>query len=113
MIMSTEYPQLEANCEADEDCANRARMVCARMVIRVLTNPDQHRQVQDTTGPFSGSITFGVETLGGLTLTQEDRALLAKAPARRVFSIAPAGFKALRGDDGGDSVLYAEQIVNL
>lgn len=111
MIMAAEYPQLQANCESDSECARRARLVCSRMVMRVLTNPDQHRQVQETTGPFAGTVTFGAETLGGLMLTQEDRALLAKAPSRRVFSIAPVGFDRLTSSDE-DPVLYVEQVVN-
>lgn len=46
--------------------------VTVEMVQRVLRNPEGYRQVQDTTGPFAGSMTYGGDHPGTLYLTAEN-----------------------------------------
>lgn len=93
ILIDAEFPDLRQRIATDPSGSirNRARLVCCRMVLRVLTNPDQVRQVQDTTGPFSGSVTYAAETLAGLYLSDDDRALLSAGPARtqQAFTIDP------------------------
>lgn len=83
VIIDSAYPDLRDRAKQDTSgvVAARARLVCCRMVMRVLTNPDMLRSVQDTTGPFSGGVTYAAETLSGLYLSAEDRALLSERPA--------------------------------
>ncbi|MBD3689871.1 hypothetical protein H8R18_01290 [Nanchangia anserum] len=68
----------------------RARIVCVRMVMRCLTNPDQVRSRAETDGPYSGTLTYATETLAGaLAVTDDDRALLSPRKRGRVSSILP------------------------
>lgn len=55
----------------------RVQKVVARMVIRHLRNPAGLRTVQDTTGPYTTSTTYGGEEPGSLYLTDQDRNELA------------------------------------
>lgn len=67
----------------------RVVRVVARMVMRVLRNPEGHRTVAEATGPFSGSTTFGGENPGELYLTDDDRRDLGgKRSSGRAFTVS-------------------------
>lgn len=94
-LLAVEFPLLQSRAREDPVFARRAKLAICRMVLRTLSNPDNVRSIQDTTGPFSGSVTYGSETLGGLEVTDAERAILDPARTRRkrrqhVFSIGPA-----------------------
>lgn len=109
-LIDAEFPDLRARAARAPQVGRRARLVCVRMVMRVLTNPDMVRSVQDTTGPFSGGVTYAAETLSGLYLSDDDRALLRPDPARtqQAFTIDPTP---LPRDPG--PVLYGRQVLGL
>ncbi len=65
----------------DEDLPETVRDVVADMVTEVYRNPERIRQTQTTTGPMSGTVTYGGDNPGALVLTDEQRAALL--PARR------------------------------
>lgn len=50
----------------------RLQKIVARVIIRVLRNPEGIRSVQESTGPFSGSTTFGGDDPGEAYLTDKD-----------------------------------------
>lgn len=83
LIIDSEFPHLRAFSENDETLLEKLRIVSSRMVIRAVLNPDRLRQVQDTTGPFSGSFTLATETLGDMRLTADDKAILLGGANRR------------------------------
>lgn len=110
-LIDSEFPTLAHRITTDTVLARRAKIVATRMVMRVLTNPDQLRTSMETTGPFSGSVTYAAETLNGLYLSDEDRALLSPEPARlpQAFSIDTTP-----GHNATDAhVLYGSQIMNM
>lgn len=76
-------PDLLARIAADEsgDLQATAVDVVVAMVIRVFRNPEGIRQRNITTGPFTGSETYGGDVPGGLALTDDE---LAKLRGQRV-----------------------------
>jgi hypothetical protein len=69
------------DAEADESEPNTDLLadvvdVVVAMVTRVFRNPRGLRQTATTTGPFTGSETFGGDTPGQLTITEDELATL-------------------------------------
>lgn len=90
VLILAEFPDLPERVAATPTLQARVRLVEVRMVTRALKNPDSIRQVGSTTGPFNEQYTYGAETLGGLTLDEDDRSLLSGAVAttgQRAFTI--------------------------
>ena len=91
-IIAAEFPSLEAKVARGEVTQGRVVRVVARMIVRVLKNPDGVRQRQETRGSFTGSITYGGDNPGELYLSDEDRRDLGGRAGRgRAFSFMPAG----------------------
>lgn len=65
----------------------RVQKVAARMVIRLLRNPEGYRQVQEGAGPFTEGRTFAGSTPGEMYLTDEDRADLGNVREGKAFTI--------------------------
>ena len=68
-----------AETPARTDLLDLARDVVVAMVTRVFRNPEGVRQENVTTGPFTGSRTYGGNTPGALALTDEELAKLQGA----------------------------------
>lgn len=84
----SEFPDLQDRLDEDELPLSRVKRVAARMVIRFLRNPDGTRSTQQTTGPFSESLTFAEAKPGAIALTDDDRAELARrSTTGRAFTI--------------------------
>lgn len=67
----------------------RVVKIVSRMVIRALRNPEGIRTQQETTGPFSGSTTFGGDEPGEIYLSEVDRKELIGAPRRgKAFTVS-------------------------
>lgn len=66
-IASGDEPDLEADVVD----------VVVSAVQRVFRNPEGIRQRNETTGPFTGSVTFGGDIPGGLALTDEELSRLS------------------------------------
>lgn len=74
-------PDIQARLDADPtgDLLDTARDVVVAMVVRVFRNPEGIRSINDATGPFSRSTTYGGDTPGGLTLTESELSKLSGA----------------------------------
>lgn len=94
-IIVGEFPTLEADVIAGRVTSTRVARVVSRMIHRVLRNPDGVRTVQETTGPFSGSTTYGGDNPGELYLTDDDRRDIGGRKTKgKAFTVStiPAGW---------------------
>lgn len=86
--VGSEFADIQTRIDAATLPVARVQKVVARMVIRHIRNPEGIRQVSETTGPFTGSRTYGGAEPGAMYLTDEDRAELAGVKTgQRAFSI--------------------------
>lgn len=69
------------------DLLDAARDVVVAMVIRVFRNPEGIRQTNVTTGPFTGSRTYGGDVPGSLDITDDELADLQGARLSGAFTI--------------------------
>ena len=96
-IIRREVPDVEDLIESGEIPENRVRRIVAKMVIRVLRNPDGYRSTNLTSGPFSQGYTWAGDNPGELTLTDEDKDdLLPGMGGQRAFTVD------LMPEDAGD-----------
>lgn len=73
----------------------RLQKIVSRVIIRVLRNPEGIRSIQETTGPFSGSTTFGGDDPGETYLTDKDiRELSGVRQRGKAFTVTtiPGGY---------------------
>jgi len=89
-----EIPDLQARLlEGTEvDLLETVQDVVAAMVTRVFRNPQGIRQQQETVGSFSGSVTFGGDQPGALTILPDELAALTQGQAKarvRTHSMIP------------------------
>lgn len=68
-----------AETPARTDLIETAKDVVVSMVTRVFRNPEGIRQVNETTGPFTSSRTYGGDVPGGLGITDDELAKLQGA----------------------------------
>ena len=87
-------PDIQARIDAEmeeipgrTDLLEAARDVTVAMVTRVFRNPDGVRQANETTGPFTKSVTYGGDIPGGLTLTDDELARLQGQQSDAAFTI--------------------------
>lgn len=84
-LIFSEYPDLLARLDADEDGHLHRNVVYVEVQLasQALKNPDGVRQRARTAGTFTDSVTYGTETLQSvLTLTPAHRAMLAGTRTR-------------------------------
>ena len=87
-IIRREIPDIEELIDSGEVPENRVRRIIAKMVIRVLRNPDGYRSTNLTSGPFSQGYTWAGDNPGELTLTDEDKDdLLPGIGGQRAYSV--------------------------
>ncbi len=89
-----------AETPARTDLIETAKDVVVSMVTRVFRNPEGIRQVNETTGPFTSSRTYGGDVPGGLGITDDELAKLQGArggafsidliPSTSPFFVGPA-----------------------
>lgn len=80
----------------EPDLLDTVHDVVTEMVHRVYRNPEGVRQVQETTGPTSGSVTYGGDHPGSLYLTEDNRRALAPVGGRSragEVDLIPAGHR--------------------
>ena len=103
-LILAEFPTIQDRLEAGTITLDRLRLVVARMVTRAFRNPTGTRQRQETTGPFTGSITYGGDHPGDLWLTAEERALLGGGSGtQQAFTISTLNLPATGWWTGPDS----------
>ena len=87
-IVRREIEDIEDLIEGGTVPPSRVKRIVARMVIRVLRNPDGYRSTNLTTGPFSQGFTLAGDNPGELTLTDEDKDdLVPGLGGQRAFSV--------------------------
>ena len=87
-IIRREVPDIEELIDSGEVPENRVRRIIAKMVIRVLRNPDGYRSTNLTSGPFSQGYTWAGDNPGELTLTDEDKDdLMPGMGGQRAYSV--------------------------
>lgn len=99
--MRFRVPDLVARIAEDPSGELRATAVdvAVAMVMRVLRNPEGIRQRNITTGPYTGSETYGGDIPGGLALTDDELEKLRGIRAGGAFTIdlIPASSPFFRG----------------
>lgn len=94
-LIRREVPDLQSRLDAEAelvppvtDLLDTVRDIVISMVTRVFRNPDGRRSIQQTTGAFSESTTFGGDTPGGLILTDDElSALQGNKSGQRAFMV--------------------------
>lgn len=79
LLIFSEYPHLKDHITADPagDWLGRVISVASQMVVGVLQNPEGVRQLSNTAGTFTKSVTYGTETIAqSLSLTPQMRLIL-------------------------------------
>ena len=91
-LLRAKVPTLAGRVVADPvvepDLLGNVKDVVTAMVQRVFRNPDGIRTRQDSTGPFSGSVTYGGDQPGSLWVTDAELSMISPAGSNRgAFSI--------------------------
>lgn len=90
LVRST-VPGIQARIDGglEPDLLDNARDVVVEMVTRKFRNPEGLRTVQDSTGPFGASRTYGGTEPGALYLTEDEVRKLSVSAVRgqRAFTI--------------------------
>lgn len=77
-LLRSKVPTLQSRIDAgsttEPDLLGNTQDVVVAMVQRVFRNPEGVRTRQETTGPFSGSITLGGDQPGELWITDDELA---------------------------------------
>lgn len=92
-LIRSEIPGIQARIDSalEPDLMSNAVDVVVEMVIRKFRNPEGLRQVQEASGPFSGSRTYGGTEPGSLYMTEDDLKKLlpaAAATGQKAFSVS-------------------------
>jgi len=85
-LLRSRVPGLSLRVDADPaepDLFANVKDVVTSMVQRVFRNPEGVRTRQETTGPFSGSVTLGGDQPGELWVTDDEMARLVLSGGRR------------------------------
>jgi len=83
--------RIDAEAEADPpstELLDSTIDVVVAMVTRVFRNPAGIRQENETTGPFTNSRTYGGDTPGALSITDDELAKLQGQSSSGAFSIS-------------------------
>jgi hypothetical protein len=99
-VILAEYPSIQARITADTLPLATVTMVVARMVIRMLRNPDIVTYWQQQTGPFGQARNFGESDIW---LTDQEISMLAPANRGKAFEVNQ-GWNAL--DDSDDLIWF-------
>ncbi|WP_461004567.1 hypothetical protein [Trueperella pyogenes] len=97
-LLRREFPTLPARLESgkEPDLKETVCDVVIAMVTRVFRNPEGIRQMQETDGSFTGSVTFSGDQPGGLVLLDSERDALrdpGSPKAGQAFSISMGGYR--------------------
>ena len=82
-LVRSKVPGIQARIDAAEtDLLDNVKDVVTSMVQRVFRNPEGVRTRQESTGPFTGSVTLGGDQPGELWLTDDEMSRIAPAGSR-------------------------------
>lgn len=88
-MLRREFPTLNERLESGQepDLLDTVKDVVIAMVTRVFRNPEGIRQMQETDGSFTGSITFSGDQPGGLVLLDSERDALREPGAQKTGQV--------------------------
>lgn len=91
-LLRSKVPSLQARLAVDPviepDLLGNVKDIVTEMVHEVFRNPERIRQRQEGTGPFTGSVTYGGDKPGALSVTDEQLALISlPGSTRGAFTI--------------------------
>lgn len=90
-LIERQFPDVPARVASGAIPRRRITRVIARMLIRLMRNPEGVRTVQQAGQSYSGSVTYGGDHPGELYLTDEDkRDLTGARTGGRAFAVRPA-----------------------
>jgi hypothetical protein len=85
--LKSKVPGLQARLDVtpvvEPDLLDNIKDVVTAMVQRVFRNPEGVRQRQEGTGPFTGSVTYGGDQPGALSVTADELALISPSGSNR------------------------------
>jgi pantoate kinase len=84
-IIRAEYPLIQTRIDDDELPLDLVKMVVARMVSRVLRNPDSVSYWQQQTGPFGQARNFGENT--DIWLSENEKTMLAPSKRGKAYQV--------------------------
>lgn len=90
-LIRSEVPGIQARIDGglEPDLLDNARDVVGEVVARKFRNPEGLRTVQDSTGPFGSSRTYGGTEPGALYLTEDEvrKLSVSTSTGQRAFTI--------------------------
>jgi hypothetical protein len=90
-LIRSEVPGIQARIDGglEPDLLDNARDVVGEVVARKFRNPEGLRTVQDSTGPFGSSRTYGGSEPGALYLTEDEvrKLSVSTSTGQRAFTI--------------------------
>jgi hypothetical protein len=84
-VIRSEFPRIQERIDGATLSVDTVRFVTARMVTRVLRNPENLSYHQQNTGPFGQARNFGNGT--DIWLTDDERKLLTPNARGKAFSV--------------------------
>ena len=90
-IVLSEYPRIQDRIDDNEISVAVIIMVVARMVTRILRNPEAVSYWQQQTGPFGQARNFGDNA--DIWLSADEKSLLAPNKTGKAYSVDSAPFK--------------------
>lgn len=91
-VILAEYPRIQERIDDEQLPLGTVQMVVARMVTRILRNPENLSYWQQQTGPFGQSRNFGEEK--DIWLSEREKQLLAPITRGKAFEVNQ-GFNAV------------------
>lgn len=87
-VILAEYPRIQERIDAETLSLEVVKLVCVRMVTRVLRNPENLSYWQQNTGPFGQGRTFGKDQ--DIWLTNDELKMLAPSTRGKAYSFSQA-----------------------
>ena len=87
-VILSEYPRIQERIDSDALSIDVVKLVVARMVSRVLRNPENLTYWQQNTGPFGQGRSFGDDK--DIWLSLSERKMLAPVVRGKAFSLDTA-----------------------
>lgn len=89
-LIERQFPDVPGRLASGSLPRRRITRVIARMIIRLMKNPESVRTIQQSGQSYSGSITLAGDHPGELYLTEDDkRDLIGARSGGRAFAISP------------------------
>jgi hypothetical protein len=85
-VVLSEFPKIQERIDDNEISVNTVIMVVARMVSRLLRNPENLTYWQQTTGPFGQARNYGTGN-GDIWLTENELSLLSPKKRGKAFEV--------------------------